>query len=96
MNPTLTCASGSEPSRVEVTIDDLVLHGFAPGDRYAIAEALELELTRLLCEQGVPAAFAQGGEVQRVDGGSFSMAPSASGASVGGQVAQMVFGGLQP
>jgi len=84
------------PTRVEVTIDELILHGFAPGDRHAIAEALQGELARLLREQGVPAAFTQGGEVERLDGGSFAVAPSAKGASVGRQVAQAVYGGVQP
>lgn len=83
------------PSRVEVTIDELVLHGFVPGDRYAIAEALQGELTRLLSEQGVPAAYMQGGEVERVDGGSFALAPGAKGSSVGTQAAQAVFEGVQ-
>jgi hypothetical protein len=84
-----------KPARVEVTIDDLVLHGFKPGDRYAIAEGLQQELTRLLVEQGVPTAFTQEGEVQRLDGGSFPMTPAAKGESVGTQAAQAVFGGLQ-
>ena len=41
------------PARVEVHIEELVLHGFAPGQRYRIAEALERELTRLLAERGL-------------------------------------------
>ena len=46
-------------------------------------------------EQGVPTAFTQEGEVQRLDGGSFPMTPAAKGESVGTQAAQAVFGGLQ-
>ncbi len=84
------------PSRVEVMIDELVLHGFAPGDRYAIAEALEQELTRLLSEQGVPQTFMQGGEVERLDGGSFPVTAAAKGTSVGEYAAQTLYGGLQP
>jgi hypothetical protein len=83
------------PSRIEVTIDELVLHGFAPGDRYAIAEALGQELTRLLSEQGVPAAFMQAGEVERLNAGAYSMPASANPASVGGKAAQAVYGGEQ-
>jgi hypothetical protein len=83
------------PTRVEVTIDELVLHGFAPVDRYAIAEALEQELTRLLSAQGVPASFAQSGEAERLDGGSFTTAPDTKGKTVGTLAAQAVYHGVQ-
>ncbi len=33
--------------RVEVHIDRLVLHGVAPGDRSAVAQAVEREVARL-------------------------------------------------
>jgi len=81
------------PTRVEVTIDELVLHGFAPGDRYAIAEALQGELARLLSEQGVPAAFMQGGQTERIDAGKVALAPGTHANVVGAQVAQAVCGG---
>ena len=38
--------------RFELTIDELVLHGFAHGDRHAIAAAVEAELGRLLSAPG--------------------------------------------
>jgi hypothetical protein len=34
--------------RIELEIEELVLHGFAPGDRHRIADALREELHRLL------------------------------------------------
>ena len=36
-----------------------MLHGFAPGDRYRIGDAVERELARLFAEQGVPPSLAQ-------------------------------------
>jgi hypothetical protein len=36
---------------VELRVDELVLHGFAPSDRHAIGDAVERELTRLLAKQ---------------------------------------------
>jgi hypothetical protein len=36
------------PASIVVTIDELVLEGFAPFDKYAIGEAVQAELERLL------------------------------------------------
>ena len=54
------------PARIELHIEELVLHGFAPGDRRPLGEAVERELTRLL-GGGAPAPppRAQGGAVDR-------------------------------
>jgi len=38
--------------RVEIRIDRLVLHGVAPGDRRAVAQAVERELARIAGEGG--------------------------------------------
>ena len=77
---------------IELHIDELVLHGFRSGDRHRIGEAVERELTRLLAEQGLPKA--QGAEVARIDGGSFSLAQNARTEVTGTQVAQAVYGRL--
>ena len=84
-----------KPSRIEVTIDELVLHGFAPGDRYAIAAALEKELARLLSEQGVAPALMRAGDTERIDAGSISLATGPQANIVGVQGAKAVYGGLQ-
>lgn len=39
---------------VEIHIEELVLHGYAPQDRYRIAAAVEAELVRLFTEKGLP------------------------------------------
>jgi hypothetical protein len=56
---------GSE--RIELHIDRLVLDGFAPGDRHRIADALRIELARLLVERGMPSWPAPGSEVVKPD-----------------------------
>ena len=38
----------------ELNIEELVMHGFTPGDRHRIGEAVEQELTQLLADRGVP------------------------------------------
>ena len=62
-----------KPKNIELNIDELVLHGFAPGDRYSIGEAVEQELTRLLTDRGVPQSLEHGGEIGHVDGGAFEV-----------------------
>ena len=83
-----------KPKNIELNIEELVLHGFSPGDRHRIGEAVEQELTRLLADRGVPQSLAQGGEVASVDGGAFEVAPGARAQVVGAQVAKAVYGGL--
>ena len=83
-----------KPKNVELNIEELVLHGFSPGDRHHIGEAVERELTRLLADRGVPQSLAQGGEVASVDGGAFEVAPGSRAQVVGAQVAQAVYGGF--
>ena len=38
--------------RVEVVIDELILHGFSPAERYTIGDSLSQELERLILDQG--------------------------------------------
>ena len=45
-----------KPGAIKLRIDELVLHGFAPRERYAIAEAVQRELTQLFTERGIPNA----------------------------------------
>lgn len=79
---------------IELHIEELVLHGFAPGDRYRIGEAVKDELVRLLTEQGVPRTLASDGEVARLDGGAFEVKPGSGAEAIGVQVARAVYGGF--
>ena len=81
-------------ANVELHIEELVLCGFAPGDRHRIAGAVERRLTHLIATEGVGSSLAQGGEVAHLDGGSFDVAPRSSADAIGGQVARAVYGGL--
>ena len=79
---------------MRLRIEELVLDGFPPGDRYRIAAAVEAELARLFAEQGTPPGLTSGGAVPALDGGSFDMAPGARPDRIGAQVALAVYGGL--
>ncbi|PXF58918.1 MAG: hypothetical protein C4B59_12575 [Candidatus Methanogaster sp.] len=82
------------PKNIELHIDDLLLHGFAHGDRYRIGEAVEQELSRLLVDRGVPESLERGGEVASVDGGAYEVVSGSRVEVVGAQVAKTVYGGL--
>jgi hypothetical protein len=77
--------------RVKLRIEELVLEGFAAGDRYHIGDALEAELVRLLAEQGVPPPLARGFEVAHQDGGEFMVAPDDKLEKTGEQAACAVY-----
>jgi len=81
-------------ANVELHIEELVLHGFAPGDRYRIGAAVERELAHLFSDAGVPPSLMQSIDVARLDGGAFQVAPGAKTETIGAQVAQAVYGEL--
>lgn len=81
----------SRPPAVEVHVEELVLHGFAPGDRAGIAAAVERELARLLARDGVPEAWRRPGERERLDGGAFRHTPDAPRRRTGAAVAREVW-----
>ncbi len=83
-----------KPENVELRIEELVLRGFAPGERYRIGEAVERELARLFDEQGVPPSLARESGIERLDGGAFEVAHGSKPETVGAQVAQAIYGGL--
>ena len=83
-----------KPRTIELHIEELVLHGFAPGDRYSIGDAVHHELTRLFAEHGVPQSSTVSVDRAHVDAGNVHVAPESKAPTVGAQVAQAVYGGL--
>ena len=83
---------------IRLHIEELVLHSFAPNDRYAIADAVERELSRLLAEDfGTPNfrfSVNDNSDRPRVDVGAFEVATDARSNSIGAQIAQAVHGGI--
>ena len=84
-----------KPYNIELHIEELVLHGFAPKDRYAIGEAVQIELARMFSEQGVHSSLHRGFEVEKMDGGAFQVKQGSRADAIGAQVAQSVYGGLK-
>ena len=83
-----------ERALIDLHIEEVVLHGFSPGDRYAIGDALERELVLLLSERAVPPSLTQDGEFERLDAGSLTLSPDWKADRIGVQVAQAVYKGL--
>jgi hypothetical protein len=82
-------------SPIHLHIEELVLHGFAPGDRHRIGEAVQLELTRLFTEEATPPALAKSAAIDQLNGGTFQMTSAPRPEATGAQVARAVFGGLK-
>lgn len=82
------------PANIELHIEELVLHGFAPGDRYRIGEAVGREFQRLFAEQDASPRLAQDSEVARLDAGAFRVASGSKAEGIGAHVAQALYGGL--
>ena len=76
---------------VEVHIEELVLHGFAPGDRYAIAEAVQHELAQLIGEGQLPVSHGNPVALAQIDAGAFQVKAGSKPASSGTQIARSVF-----
>jgi hypothetical protein len=78
---------------VELRIEELVLHGFPPGD-HRIGDAVERELSRLFAEGGVPPSLTLGGDIPRLDAGAFEMNPGLGAQAAGEQIARSLYGGM--
>jgi hypothetical protein len=76
---------------IEINIEEVRLHGFSHVDRYRIGQALQLELTRLITEQGLSQSLSQGGEFTQLDGGKFNIVRSSRAEVIGVQIAKSVY-----
>jgi hypothetical protein len=84
-----------KPQNVELHIEELILHSFAPKDRHAIGESIQRELQRLLTEQEMFSPLEQDREVAHLDGAAFTMKPGARADTIGRQVAQSIYASLR-
>jgi hypothetical protein len=80
------------PRHMRLHIDRLVLHGFPPGDRHHIADALQARLTELLSEPDLPDHATGARSIARADAGTIQLIRSAAG--VGEQLARALNEGL--
>jgi hypothetical protein len=76
---------------IEINIAELVLHGFVPGDKYRISEAIGQSLIALFKEKGIPSSLLKNNNQRVIDAGSFIMAPTAQPVAIGNLVAGSIF-----
>jgi hypothetical protein len=84
------------PVNIDLHIEELVLHGFAPSDRHHIADAVEGELERLFVEQWASPLLMGEIEAEHLDGGTFEMTHGAKAGAIGAQIAQAVYRACAP
>ena len=80
-----------KPREIEVHIEELILHGFEPANRWRIADAVLQELGGLLAGRGVPSLWLSGPE--RIDAGTISSASLSSPGQVGAGIAYAAYQG---
>jgi hypothetical protein len=78
--------------RVEIVIDELILHGFSPAERYAIGDSLSQELERLIVDQGYQAY--ENVDIPALRTAPVKLQPNATPGMVGSQVANAVHSSL--
>ena len=76
---------------VELHIEELVLYGFAPGDRYSIGDSVERELARLFGKKGVPILLRSENATNEITGASFNTTYRATPPTTGRQIAHAVY-----
>jgi len=80
---------------VKVHIEELVLQGFAPGDRHRIAAAVKEELSRLIIAEGVPASTENLGAMARLDAGAIQIRAGTSARATGARIGRAVYNSLR-
>jgi hypothetical protein len=79
------------PREIEVHIEELVLHGFAPSARWQIGDALARELRGLLTARGVPPAWLSSPE--RIEAGAIRATGLTKFTDAGAQIAGVIHQG---
>jgi hypothetical protein len=76
---------------IELHIEKLVLHGFAPCDKHRIAAAVQEELERLIKARGAPTGSGSGFHRAQLAGGSFSVRTGERPDSIGIRIGKAVY-----
>ena len=79
---------------VTVHIEELVLHGFAPADRWRIADAVQSELARTIADHGIAQPRAPI-DIASLHARPIDIAPSSRAEQIGTSVARALHGALK-
>jgi len=80
--------------QVKITVGEFVLHSSVPVERYAICDAFEKELERLLSSTNINSFLHQDTRLTSLDAGRVSIPRGGSPTSIGRQAALAVFKSL--
>jgi hypothetical protein len=80
--------------KIELHIGELILRDVPYALRHHVSAALERELIRLLSEQELPPALAQGGHIPQIDIGTMQLAPDTKPDAIGAHIAQNIYRSL--
>jgi hypothetical protein len=83
------------PAAVNLRIEELILHGFAPADRHRIAQGMQAELARLVSQGRSLRSLKSSLTLERVEGGAFTVKAGSSQRSTEVQIARAIYQGLQ-
>ncbi len=76
---------------IELHIDELILRGVPYAQRRRVVAAIELELTRLLGEQGLPETLAHGGAVPQIKLDELHATDGLKPQTIGTQIARHIY-----
>jgi hypothetical protein len=81
--------------RIELRIEELVLHGVDAADRHRIGDAVERELVRLLERGPLPPHLSTESAIDRIEGGLHRLPGRVSPAAVGAAAARAIHDGMR-
>lgn len=79
---------------IEVYIDELILQGFPPYERYRIGEAIQAALHEHLTIDGLPPVLSAGGSISHIDAGSFEIHTAQQPENTGNAIATTIYKGF--
>jgi len=79
---------------IEVEIDELILHGFHFGEKYAIGESIRAELGRLFSNGEMQGIFKNSISIYNINAGSIKLLPGSDEVLTGKRTAGAVYSGL--
>jgi hypothetical protein len=77
------------PGKIEVHIEELVLHGFTPASRWHLADEVEAEFRELLLERGIPVTWQN--NPPKLEGGTMPATRRTSLGAAGAQIANAIY-----
>jgi hypothetical protein len=80
--------------KLELRIEALVLRGIGAGMQHEIRAVMERELAELLRAEGVAASLGRRRDLSQLDAGSIRVTSTATGRTIGAQLANSVYRGI--